>query len=138
MNKVLLTFIITYFFSLPASTLTDKDLTNKQLLCPKLLWGVEFISSTRVKVIETDLNKKTSINEYFYDTDLDLSFINIFQSENSIRDRVYSIELNTLRVDVWTMTGGGFTTREMFPRGLCEFVNNNDIFYQIETLKLKN
>ena len=135
MNKVLLTFIISYFFSLPALTLTNKDLTNKQLLCPKLLWGVEFISSNRVKVIETDLNKKTSINEYFYDTDLDLSFINIFQSENNIRDRVYSIELNTLRVDVWTMTGGGFTTREMFPMGLCEFVNDGNIYSQIQNLK---
>ena len=117
MHKVLLIFIISYFFSLPALTLTNKDFTDKQLLCPKLLWGVEFISSNRVKVIETDLNKKTSINEYFYDTDLDLSFINIFQNENNIRDRVYSIELNTLRVDVWAMTGGGFTTREMFPMG---------------------
>ena len=135
MNKVLLTFIISYFFSLPALTLTNKDLTNKQLLCPKLLWGVEFISSNRVKVIETDLNKKTSVIEYFYDTDLDLSFINIFQSENNIRDRVYSIELNTLRVDIWTMTGGGFTTREMFPMGLCEFVNDGDIYSQIQNLK---
>ena len=88
MHKVLLIFIITFFFSLPALTLPNKDFTDKQLLCPKLLWGVEFISSNRVKVIETDLNKKTSINEYFYDTDLDLSFINIFQTENNIRDRV--------------------------------------------------
>ena len=54
MNKILLIIIISYFFSLPALTLTNKDLTNKQLLCPKLLWGVEFISSNRVKVIETD------------------------------------------------------------------------------------
>ena len=136
MNKNLLIFFISFFFSLPTLSLTIKDLTNKQLLCPKLLWGVEFISSNRVKVIETDLNKKTSINEYFYDTDLDLSFINIFQSENNIRDRVYSIEINTLRVDVWTMTGGGFTTREMFPKGLCEFVNDNNIHSQIENLKL--
>ena len=135
MNKNLLIFFISFFFSLPTVSSTNKDLTNKQLLCPKLLWGVEFISSNRVKVIETDLNKKTSINEYFYDTDLDLSFINIFQSENNIRDRVYSIELNTLRVDVWAMTGGGFTTREMFPMGLCKFVENEDIFSQIKNLK---
>ena len=135
MNKNLLIFIISFFFSLPTLSLTNKDLTNKQLLCPKLLWGVEFISFNRVKVIETDLNKKTSINEYFYDTDLELSFVNIFQSENNIRDRVYSIELNTLRVDVWTMTGGGFTTREMFPMGLCEFVNDGDIYSQIQNLK---
>ena len=135
MNKNLLIFFISFFFSLPTLSLTNKDLTNKQLLCPKLLWGVEFISSNRVKVIETDLNKKTSVIEYFYDTDLDLSFINIFQSENNIRDRVYSIELNTLRVDIWTMTGGGFTTREMFPMGLCEFVNDGNIYSQIQNLK---
>ena len=135
MNKNLLIFFISFFFSLPTLSLTSKDLTNKQLLCPKLLWGVEFISSNRVKVIETDLNKKTSVIEYFYDTDLDLSFINIFQSENNIRDRVYSIELNTLRVDIWTMTGGGFTTREMFPMGLCEFVNDGNIYSQIQNLK---
>ncbi len=136
MKKILIIFIFLYFCSLPALTLTNKDLTNKQLLCPKLLWGVEFISSNRVKVIETDLNRKTSINEYFYVTDLELSFINIFQDENNIRDRVYSIELNTLRIDVWTMTGGGFTTREMFPKGLCEFVNDGDIYSQIKNLKL--
>ena len=135
MNKLLLIFIIAYFFSLPALTLTKKDFTDKQLLCPKLLWGVEFISSNRVKVIETDLNKKTSINEYFYETDLDLSYINIFSTENNIRDRVYSIELNSLRVDVWAMTGGGFTTREMSPIGLCEFVEINNFVSYIENLK---
>ena len=61
--------------------------------------------------------------------------IYIFSSENSIRDRVYSIELNSLRVDVWTMTGGGFTTREMFPIGLCEFVKINNVLTYIESLK---
>ena len=81
---------------------------------PKLLWGFEFISFDKVKVIETDLNRKTKIIEYNYKTDLELSYINIFINENNLRDRVYSIELNTLRVDIWTMTGGGFTTREMF------------------------
>ena len=55
MHKVLLIFIITYFFSLPALTLTKKDFTDKQLLCPKLLWGVEFISS----------NNKENINKAF-------------------------------------------------------------------------
>ena len=91
MHKVLLIFIITYFFSLPALTLTKKDFTDKQLLCPKLLWGVEFISSNRVKVIETDLNKKTSINEYFYDTDLDLSFINILPKNLLLSACVFSL-----------------------------------------------
>ena len=67
--------------------------------------------------------------------DLELSYINIFSSEDSIRDRVYSIELNSLRVDIWTMTGGGFTTREMFPTGLCDFAEINDILTYIENLK---
>tara|TARA_Y100000590_G_scaffold189140_1_gene215491 strand:- start:7 stop:360 length:354 start_codon:yes stop_codon:yes gene_type:complete len=116
-------------------TLTNKDLTNNQLLCPTLVWGFEFISSNRVKVINTDLNKITRITEYYYDVDLNLSYINIFSSENNIRDRVYSIELNSLRVDVWTMTGGGFTTREMFPIGLCEFVEINNFLSYIESLK---
>ena len=116
-------------------TFTIKDLTNNQLLCPTLLWGFEFISSNRVKVINTDLNKITTITEYYYDVDLNLSYINIFSNENSIRDRVYSIELNSLRVDVWTMTGGGFTTREMFPMGLCEFVKINNVETYIESLK---
>ena len=53
----------------------------------------------------------------------------------NIRDRVYSIELNSLRVDVWTMTGGGFTTREMFPIGLCKFVEINNFLSYIESLK---
>ena len=104
-------------------------------MSPKLLWGFEFISSNRVKVIETDLNNITSINEYYYDVDLELSYINIFSSENNIRDRVYSIELNSLRVDVWTMTGGGFTTREMFPIGLCKFVEIKNFLSYIENLK---
>ena len=114
---------------------TKTNLSNNQLLCPTLLWGFEFISSNRVKVIDTNLNDITSINEYYYDVDLELSYINIFSSENSIRDRVYSIELNSLRVDVWTMTGGGFTTREMFPVGLCKFVEINDFLSYIENLK---
>ena len=116
-------------------TFTNKDLTNSQLLCPKLLWGFEFISSNRVKVINTNLNKITTIKEYYYDMDLNLSYINIFSSKNNIRDRVYSIELNSLRVDVWTMTGGGFTTREMFPIGICEFVEMNNLLPYIENLK---
>ncbi len=116
-------------------TISNKDLNNNQLLCPKFLWGFEFISSNRVKVINTDVNKITTINEYYYDVDLNLSYINIFSSENKIRNRVYSIELNSLRVDVWTMTGGGFTTREMFPIGLCEFVEKNNFLSYIESLK---
>ena len=130
-------FIILFLllYSSLSVAFTKKNLSNNQLLCPTLLWGFEFISSNRVKVINTNLNNITSINEYFYDVDLELSYINIFSSENSIRDRVYSIELNSLRVDVWTMTGGGFTTREMFPVSLCKFVKINNFLTYIESLK---
>ena len=131
MKKLLL--IIFLLFS--STVYSIDDLTSKKLFCAKLLWGFEFISPNKVKVIDTDLNNITSINEYYYDVDLELSYINIFSSENSIRDRVYSIELNSLRVDVWTMTGGGFTTREMFPIGLCEFVEINNFLSYIDSLK---
>ena len=135
MIQKLFIFIFLFFSSSSSIALTKNNFSNNQLLCPTLLWGFEFISSNRVKVINTDLNKITTINEYYYDVDLELSYINIFSSENSIRDRVYSIELNSLRVDVWTMTGGGFTTREMFPIELCYFVKINNILTYIENLK---
>ena len=135
MKKKLIIFISLIFYSSSSIAFTKKDFSNNQLLCPTLLAGFEFISSNRVKVINTDLNKITTINDYYYDVDLELSYINIFSSENNIRDRLYSIELNSLRVDVWTMTGGGFTTREMFPIGLCEFVEINNVLTYIESLK---
>ena len=135
MKKKLFIFIFLIFYSSSSMTFTNKDFSKNQLLCPTLLWGFEFISPNRVKVINTDLNKITKINEYYYDVDLDLYYINIFSSKNNIRDRVYSIELNSLRVDIWTMTGGGFTTREMFPIGLCEFVKINNLLSYIESIK---
>ena len=135
MIKKLSLFISLFIYSSSCIALTKYDFSNNQLLCPTLLWGFEFISSNKVKVINTDLNKITSIDEYYYDVDLELSYINIFSNENNIRDRVYSIELNSLRVDVWAMTGGGFTTREMFPIGLCKFVEINNFLSYIESLK---
>ena len=135
MIKKLSLFISLFIYSSSCIALTKYDFSNNQLLCPTLLWGFEFISSNKVKVINTDLNKITSIDEYYYDVDVELSYINIFSNENNIRDRVYSIELNSLRVDVWTMTGGGFTTREMFPIGLCKFVEINNFLSYIESLK---
>ena len=135
MKKKLFIFILLIFYSSSSLAFTKKDFSNNQLFCPTLLSGFEFISSNRVKVINTDINKITSINEYYYDVDLKLSYINIFSNEDKIRDRVYSIELNSLRVDVWTMTGGGFTTREIFPIGLCEFVKINNFLSYVESLK---
>ena len=131
----ILFLVLFLFFSF--SAFANKDYTSKKLLCPTLLWGFDFVSSNKVKVIDTDINNKTKVTEYLYNTDLELSYINIFLNENNIRDRVYSIELNTLRIDIWTMTGGGFTTREMLPTGLCEFVKINDIYSYIESLKNK-
>ena len=135
MIKKLFIFIFLFIYSSSSIAITKYDFSNNQLLCPTLLWGFEFISSNKVKVINTDLNKITSIDEYYYDVDLELSYINIFSNENNIRDRVYSIELNSLRVDVWAMTGGGFTTREMFPIGLCQFVEIDNLLSYIENLK---
>jgi len=135
MIQKLLIFIILILFSYSSFAFTKNSLLNNQLLCPTLLWGFEFISPNKVKVFSTDLNKITTTNEYYYDVDLELSYINIFSSENTNRDRVYSIELNSLRVDVWTMTGGGFTTREMFPIGLCRFVEIKDLLSYVENLK---
>ena len=133
--KKLFILIFLFFCSPSSIALTKKDFSNNQLLCHGLLSGFEFISSNKVKVINTDLNKITTINEYYYDVDLEVAYINIFSSENRIRDRVYSIELNSLRVDVWTMTGGGFTTREMFPIGNCEFVQINNLLSYVDSLK---
>ena len=135
MIQKLFIFIFLLLYSSSSLTFTKNNLSNNQLLCASLLWGFEFISSNRVKVISTDLNKIITINEYYYDVDSELSYINIFSSENSIRDRVYSIELNSLRVDVWTMTGGGYTTREMFPIGFCKFVEIKNFLSYIENLK---
>ena len=129
-------FIFIFLLCLSSSkAFTENSLLDNQILCPSLQWGFEFKSSNKVKVINTDLNKITTIDEYNFEVDLELSYINIFFEENKKRNRVYSIELNSLRVDVWSMTGGGFTAREMFPIGLCKFVEINDYISYIENLK---
>ena len=135
MQTKLFVFICLFFYSSSAITLTKNDLTNNQLLCSKIFWGFEFISPNKVKVFETDLNNVSEIKEYYYNVDLQRAYINIYTNQNNNRDRVYSIELNSLRIDVWAMTGGGYTTREMFPIGLCEFVEIENFLSYIETLK---
>ena len=128
--ELLLIFLL---FSSPVSAV--EDLTSKKLLCPKLLWGFEFISSNKVRVFNTDINQKTNIKEYYYETDLELSYVNLYLIEINIRNIVYSINLNTFRVDIWTMTSGGNTTREMIPIGFCEIVKIDNIFDHIKSLK---
>ena len=71
MIQKLFFFIFLFFSSSSSIAFTKNNFSNNQLLCPTLLWGFEFISSNRVKVISTDLNKITTINEYYYDVDLD-------------------------------------------------------------------
>ena len=70
MIKKLFIFIFLFFYSSPSIALTKYDFSNNQLLCSTLLWGFEFISTNKVKVINTDLNNITSIDEYYYDVDL--------------------------------------------------------------------
>jgi len=129
MKKILLIF----FFS--SSVISSEDLIGKKLLCSKLLWGFDFFSNNKVLVIETDINKKTNSKEYFYETDLALSYVNLYLIENNVRNIIYSIHLNTHKVDIWTMTSGGITTREMIPEGFCKILKTNNILNFIESLK---
>ena len=131
MKIIFFVFCSLYSFTIIAS----EDLTGKNYLCSDLLWGFEFISSEKVNVIDTDINNKTNLIEYYYEIDSKLPYVNIYLIENNIKNIVYSIHQPTLRVDIWTMTSGGITTREMIPTGFCEYVKINDIFSHIEGLK---
>ena len=137
MKRVILFIFFSFIFFI-FNVLADEDLTGKNILCSDLLWGFEFISFQKVKVINTDINNETNIREYYYDTDSKLPYINIYLMQNQIRDLIYSVHLKTLRVDIWTMTSGGNTTREMIPKGFCEMTNISNILTHIENLKTNN
>ena len=137
MKRVILLIFFSFIF-LIINVFADEDLDGKNILCPDLLWGFEFISSQKVKVINTDINNVTNVKEYYYETDSKLPYINIYLSQNQIRDLIYSVHLKTLRVDIWTMTSGGNTTREMIPIGFCEMTNISNILTHIEKLKTNN
>ena len=137
MKKVILLIFFSFIF-LIINVFADEDLDGKNILCPDLLWGFEFISSQKVKVINTDINNVTNVREYYYETDSKLPYINIYLTQNQIRDLIYSVHLKTLRVDIWTMTSGGNTTREMIPIGFCEMTNISNILTHIEKLKTNN
>ena len=131
--KILIIIFSFVFFSY--KILANDDLTGKNLLCADIFWGFEFKSSKKVRVINTDINKKTSTREYFYETDSKLPYINIYLIQNNIKDLIYSIHRKDLRVDIWTMTSGGNTTREMIPEGFCKNSNIVNILMHIERLK---
>ena len=137
MKRVIL-LIFFSFILLIFNVFADEDLDVKNILCSDLLWGFEFISSQKVKVINTDINNVTNVKEYYYEIDSKLPYINIYLKQNQIRDLIYSVHLKTLRVDIWTMTSGGNTTREMIPIGFCEMTNISDILKHIEKLKTNN
>ena len=137
MKRVILLIFFSFIF-LIFNVFADEDLDGKNILCSDLLWGFEFISSQKVKVINTDINKVTNVREYYYETNSKLPYINIYLIQNQIRDLIYSVHLKTLRVDIWTMTSGGNTTREMIPKGFCEMTNISNILTHIEKLKTNN
>ena len=135
MKRVILFIFFSFLFFL-YNVFADENLTGKNILCSDLLWGFEFISSQKVKVIKTDINNETSFKEYYYKIDSELPYINIYLMQNQIRDLIYSVHLKTLRVDIWTMTSGGNTTREMIPKGFCEMTNISNILMHIEKSKM--
>tara|TARA_Y100000588_G_C13878663_1_gene763471 strand:+ start:124 stop:537 length:414 start_codon:yes stop_codon:yes gene_type:complete len=137
MKRVILLIFFSFIF-LIFNVFADEDLDGKNILCSDLLWGFEFISSQKVKVINTDINNVTNVREYYYETNSKLPYINIYLTQNQIRDLIYSVHLKTLRVDIWTMTSGGNTTREMIPIGFCEMTNISNILTHIENLKTNN
>ena len=137
MKRVILLIFFSFIF-LIFNVFADEDLDGKNILCSDLLWGFEFISSQKVKVINTDINNVTNVREYYYETNSKLPYINIYLTQNQIRDLIYSVHLKTLRVDIWTMTSGGNTTREMIPIGFCEMTNISNILTHIEKLKTNN
>ena len=126
--------IILVLFMLSSSLAAD-DLKGKKLLCPKLLWGFEFISSEKVNVISTNINNQTSVKQYYYEIDFELSYVNLYLSKNNTKNAVLSIHREKFRVDIWTMTSGGNTTREIIPAGFCKVVKIHNIIEYIESLK---
>tara|TARA_B100001123_G_C14327216_1_gene637600 strand:+ start:65 stop:475 length:411 start_codon:yes stop_codon:yes gene_type:complete len=131
---ILLTFLIILIFS---SVTKSEDLTGKKILCEKFLWGFDFFSSKKVRVITTNYNNVSTVKEYYYGTDDYLPYINMYEFKN-INNANYSINRETLRVDIWTMTAGGYTSREIISEGSCKLVKINNIINYIEDLKNSN
>ena len=77
--------IITFVLFISPLTLANNDFQGEQFLCSKLLWGFDFISSDKVKVISTDINNQTFVKEYYYETDTELPYINLYLDEKKIQ-----------------------------------------------------
>ena len=74
-------FLLIVFLLFSSSVYAVNDLTSKKFLCSKLLWGFEFISSDKVRVISTDINKKTTFKDYYYEIDSTLPYVNLYLSK---------------------------------------------------------
>lgn len=116
----------------------DNYFSGKKYLCYKMFWGFDFISPNFVKVIKTDINFKMNSKIYFYEKDFELPYINLYSYEDDTKTKIYSIHERTFRVDIWTMTSGGITTREIIPSGFCNITNIADILTHIKSLKFNN
>ena len=125
------------FILLTSPLFAENEFIGKKFLCKKLLWGFDFISMQQVNVIRTNINNKTDVEKYYYDIDFNLRYINLYLNKKNRENAVFSINLDTFRVDVWTMTSGGITTREIIPSGFCEEVEMNDIINYINNKKNK-
>ena len=130
--KTFLTILVILF---SFSVLARDDLTGKKILCAKLFWGFDFLSPNKVNVISTDINQKTYVNEYFYEKDAKLPYVNLYLNQENLKNKTFSIHNKTLRVDIWTMTSGGNTTREIIPVGFCKEVKVKNLKDYIKDLK---
>tara|TARA_B100001123_G_C14879591_1_gene855411 strand:+ start:56 stop:460 length:405 start_codon:yes stop_codon:yes gene_type:complete len=130
--------LILFFLLFSPSVFSSDFLKDKKFLCSRVLWGFEFISSDKVNVISTDINNITTVSEYYYEIDFELSYVNLYLNKKNRENIVFSIHDKTFRVDVWTMTSGGNTTREIIPAGFCKNIKINDIVAHIEELKNLN
>ena len=113
----------------------NNNLLGKKILCTEFLWGFEFISDKTLYLISTDINNETNIKKYYYEYDSKLSYVNLYLNKIDTTNFIYSIHLKTLRIDVWTMTSGGNTTREFIPQGFCKYLDNNNLVEHIQDLK---
>ena len=116
---------------LSSLSFAKNEFIERKFLCDKLLWGFDFVSSQQVNVISTDINNKTDVEKYYYEIDSELRYINLYLDKQNTENAVFSIHLDTFRVDIWTMTSGGITTREIIPSGFCKEVEMNDIINYI-------